>query len=140
MGVIDILKSARKRVGMTQDEVGEAIGITGGAYSKIETGVNPVAMEYVKNLCDVLRIPYLTLLKELYPLHNGLSCDEYIRKGVCVGSDIVFSDEEYAILKFLSDYTGVSENHPDLVFIMSEISRMRKKGIIISNMLRGCRS
>ena len=63
MEVTTVLKKARIKKGVTQAEVGNVIGITAGAYSKIETGVNFLDAQHILPICHFLEIPIVDLVQ-----------------------------------------------------------------------------
>lgn len=52
-----MFRSARESKGLTQDQVGEMIGMSGNGYSKIESGRNGVPIDLIWPICDALGVP-----------------------------------------------------------------------------------
>lgn len=50
------LKSARKKTGLTQEEVGRIVGHTKSWYVDIERGKNNIYFDDVQKLCTVLNV------------------------------------------------------------------------------------
>ncbi len=51
-------KKARKKIGLTQREVGEKIGITTNSYARIEQGRAKPSYDTLKLICKVLGLPF----------------------------------------------------------------------------------
>lgn len=67
--------SERKKLGLTQDEMGEALGISVNAYRDIEKGKTLLISKRVEELSRILKITYEELLMG-YPLPS----DDYKQK------------------------------------------------------------
>ena len=67
-----MFKAARESKGLTQDQVGELIGMSGNGYSKIESGRNGVPIDLIWPLCDVLGISRLDAMNVVSSRNNVL--------------------------------------------------------------------
>ena len=54
----DRLREARKKLGLSQEAFGEAIGISNTAISKLEKGENKVSEQVIKAVCREFHINY----------------------------------------------------------------------------------
>lgn len=52
------LKKARKKIGLTQANVGEKVGITANSYARIEQGRAKPSYDTLKLICKILKIPF----------------------------------------------------------------------------------
>lgn len=59
--MVDI-KDIRKRLGLSQEDMAKALGITQGSYSYKETGIRRFNLEEIKILKKVLNVTYEQLL------------------------------------------------------------------------------
>ncbi|MDO5607491.1 MAG: helix-turn-helix transcriptional regulator [Capnocytophaga sp.] len=53
---LEIIKEARKARGYSQEAVAINLGITQGAYAKIEKGDSPLSIRRLHKLCDILEL------------------------------------------------------------------------------------
>lgn len=67
-----MFRSARESKGLTQDQVGEMIGMSGNGYSKIESGRNGVLIDLIWPLCDALGVSRLDAMNVILPMFDGL--------------------------------------------------------------------
>ena len=56
------LKSARRAAGLSQKQVGEALGVTFQQVQKYEHGRNRLSANALQRICDLLEVPYQSLL------------------------------------------------------------------------------
>lgn len=56
MALPRLLRLARHEAGLTQDEVGAAVGLTGNGYGKIESGKRGISMDLLGPLCRLLDV------------------------------------------------------------------------------------
>ena len=138
MAMNDVIKQARLDKNITQSDISDKINVTTDAYQKMEKGKNSINKDYIKPICDALDMPYVNLLSEICPIFKNISdinADEYASRSrdhlVCVYSngryvyDLRLSDEEYAFLRLLSDYTGLLESDIRLCDIVAELIKYR---------------
>lgn len=59
----EFLYNSRKKKGLTQDELGEKLGINGKSVSKWERGISLPSYHLLKKLCKILEISSDELLK-----------------------------------------------------------------------------
>lgn len=76
MGFKENLKTARKKLGLTQEQVANQLGITKSAYCGYETGKRQPDVTKLKELAKVLNIKVDTLLEIGYGQHK----DEFSEK------------------------------------------------------------
>lgn len=55
------IKQVRKELKLTQDEFGLAIGITGSAISKLESGASGITEQLLKSVCKEFDVDYIWL-------------------------------------------------------------------------------
>ena len=107
-----LLKSYRDKQGLKQDYVASKLGISKKAYSKIETGENGLRVDYIPVLCEVLDIPYFTLLSECLDVRAFLGNDNYDMEHevVCDCGDcsMILTRNEYALYEFICKVLGLS--------------------------------
>ena len=58
MELNELLRNARLAKGMTQEQCGDAIGVTASAYGKMENGLRRFQTEYAVKLCPLLGVPH----------------------------------------------------------------------------------
>lgn len=149
MTIPEILKTAKLKAGLTQDQTGELVGLTGGAYSKIETGVNDLDKEHVAPLCDALDILYLDLLRTVFPIFRPPCGYEYkdgrevlVRPTGIDGEpapyQIILSPDEMSVLEFLAGYAGLLIDGPGLLDIMVRITGYRRRTYVFQEI--ACRN
>ncbi|MBQ7565574.1 MAG: helix-turn-helix domain-containing protein [Oscillospiraceae bacterium] len=61
------LLERRKRLGLTQEEVAEAAGLSGRTYADIERGTSNMRIETALRICDALRITPDAILTQSDP-------------------------------------------------------------------------
>ena len=89
----ELLSEARKKKGYSQRRVGSFLGISAGAYSKIETGVNSLKAGHMKKLSKILDIGFDDLLASC-----GISENEY-REKLATEEGVRFDTENITIGK-----------------------------------------
>jgi transcriptional regulator with XRE-family HTH domain len=57
-------KAARERCGLTQEQVGEAVGVQKAAISKLETGYGRPSADVMARLCLLLKVEISELTSE----------------------------------------------------------------------------
>lgn len=62
-----LIAKVRKEKNMTQDELGELLGVNGKAVSKWECGINPPDISILTKLSEILEVEVGDLLKGKYP-------------------------------------------------------------------------
>jgi transcriptional regulator with XRE-family HTH domain len=70
--IINVLKAERRRLGLSQSDVAEALGITQSEVSKIETNERRVDVWEFKNLLALYRTPHNETLKRAITTYLGL--------------------------------------------------------------------
>lgn len=75
-------KTIRSAMGLSQKEIADRMGITRGAYIKLEKGKTRVITESVLAFCDVTGVKLTDLIAECYPDRCGgiLHEDEHLRE------------------------------------------------------------
>ena len=95
------IKESRNATGLTQEELGERLGVSGAAIAQYETGKRNPKYETLRRIGDALNIPVESLLGENDPC---LLDDLYYRSVIAWSEDVHFSEAETtAIKKHLSD-------------------------------------
>ncbi|QWI68552.1 helix-turn-helix transcriptional regulator [Bacillus mycoides] len=71
----DRLRQLRKERNLTQQDLGQAIGVTAGSVSKFETGFKPASRETVERAADFLSVPvdYLLGRSDSRELDEGIN-------------------------------------------------------------------
>lgn len=62
MDIGKAIKVLRKERGLSQDELGGLVGLSGNAISQIETGATFPHKENIKRICEALNIPVAYLM------------------------------------------------------------------------------
>ena len=65
------IREARKRVNLTQKQLGELIGVSGAMIGQYETGIRNPKTETLKKLTKILR--FRLLLLTLHPVSRALT-------------------------------------------------------------------
>lgn len=105
MDVANILKEARKRKKVTQSEVANILGITAGAYSKIETGVNALDIQHLAPICDFLDIDVWELI-ETYHVCTEVVEEDNIKE-VSLSMDAIHSVSNEEAMNLLGQHINV---------------------------------
>lgn len=63
--MLNPIKKARVLAGFTQNELGEKIGVSGGAVSLWEKGATHPNVRKLKKLADILQVPIEELLEDV---------------------------------------------------------------------------
>lgn len=61
MNISNRIKDLRKSVGLSQDDFGSRLGITGGGVSKLENGTRNVTEQMIKAICREFNVNYAWL-------------------------------------------------------------------------------
>ncbi|WP_055667336.1 helix-turn-helix domain-containing protein [Desnuesiella massiliensis] len=56
---------ARKKAGMTQEEMYKLLDITQPAYSYYEKGEKPIPLNKIQKICEILSIPIKSILRDI---------------------------------------------------------------------------
>lgn len=62
IGPMNSLKKFREAAGLSQQELGDAVGLSRQQIYRLETGKNEIKQALAKNLAEVLRIPWKSLI------------------------------------------------------------------------------
>jgi transcriptional regulator with XRE-family HTH domain len=63
MNLRTLIRQRRKALGLTQRELGKALGIHGQFISNIERGVAPLPRSQYRKLARALRVPLLSIIR-----------------------------------------------------------------------------
>ena len=72
------IKVARKRAGLTQEQLAEKIGISTNAVAKLENNLMTASLQTLVNIADVLGIDIDYLLCESYPTNRENNIDVFL--------------------------------------------------------------
>ncbi|MEM7295200.1 MAG: helix-turn-helix transcriptional regulator, partial [Pseudomonadota bacterium] len=108
------LRHRRWLVGMTQQQLGERVGIKFQQIQKYETGMNRVSASRLWDIADVLQVPVAYFFDGISP-DNG---PEEIADLSAVPTDL-FSDKE--ALELLRSYYAIPENQRRRLFDLARV-------------------
>ena len=67
----DNIAIARKKAGITQEEMSKLLDITQPAYSYYEKGEKPIPLNKIQKICDILAIPIKSLIGDIVLNENN---------------------------------------------------------------------
>ena len=77
------IKAARKKAGMTQDDLGAKLGVSGSMIAQYETGKRKPKIETLKKIADALKVDtYL----DLYGDSDSKDVAAHIKEGIKIGT------------------------------------------------------
>lgn len=126
-----LLKTCREEKGLKQDYVACKLGISKKAYSKIETGVNGLQVDYIPVLCDTLGIPYFKLLSEcldmqLFPDNDNYSLEKEILLDYGNGR-VAFTENEFGLYQFMCKVFGVEFPNAYVLHGVVELTNAKRR-------------
>ena len=62
----DVLRAARKRSGLTLEQLGQQVGLAKGNVARIEGGLRPPSLRTLRKLCDALRLDAGVVLRAVF--------------------------------------------------------------------------
>lgn len=75
------IRERRKEKGFSQEELGEKLGLSGGAIGQIERGITSIKFETLISICDVLQITPAELVgKELFGTYRQRTAEKILKE------------------------------------------------------------
>lgn len=134
-----LLRAARDAKGLTQEDVGDMLGMTSNGYGKIERGRNGVPSDCLHRICRGLEISPMKLLQAIAGEHAPDDDRAYVkvrmpgsgRVGILpgvpgpdgfrdlvvrdTGYSVLFTPEDWDIHVAMCEYAGIDPRSPEAV-------------------------
>lgn len=128
-----LIAEIRKEKGMTQDELGELLGVNGKAVSKLECGINLPDISLLNNLSDILEVEIKDLLngrksldkneeERLKVAEEKLREKNRKRKNKIVGTILIVLISIYSIFLILVTKNLITNEFKTIRFTSSNIN------------------
>ena len=117
------IKVFRKKVGMTQEELGAILGVSGSMIAQYETDKRNPKKETLARIADALGVHYL----DLYSDEEIAEITSYVR----VGMKIAEKNQEKPIYDFSIEYVRYLQQHG------YEFSETERQAVSLFNQLKG---
>jgi len=131
--LVRLFRLVRVGRGLTQDEVGEAVGITGNAYGKIENGRRGLSLDLLGPLCRFLGVSVaeaMSCLVQAPDGRHGASMGPGGAVGVGLASErpmVGFTEAEAAMHVALARFLEVDPLSPEAFGASGKVVQMKRE-------------
>ncbi|WP_375561224.1 helix-turn-helix domain-containing protein [Bernardetia sp. OM2101] len=102
----EVIKQARVKLGLSQDDMAEQLETTQNAYSKLERGITTMSISRLTELCRILGINTVRLV-DYYIANTDLTYDDFLENIKVDEHNMIFQNPD--VLDLYEAYKELSE-------------------------------
>lgn len=122
MSIAENIKNIRLRFNLTQDELGEIAGVSGGAVSTWERGTAEPRMGAIQKIADKLNINKSDIIDDAVASENGIKSVYYLDPDAAELAQEIYEDENKRML--FSATRDISKE--DMQFVIDMVERLKR--------------